>query len=130
MTWRDKIRPLVSEIIDRVGKSDPKALKRALLEGRPTWVRTCSHQTKVWIDEVKRQTEESDANGVSARATDNGVSVKHWDKSKDSRENDVRHYERVAAEVATWPTWKQNLLRDSLEPTLPFEREPIDPSST
>jgi hypothetical protein len=106
MTWRDKIRPLVSDIIKRVGNGDVKALKQALLEGRPTWVRTCSHQTKVWRDEVKRQTEESDA------------------KEK-SREKDVRHYERIAAEVATWPKWKQNLLSDSLEPTLPFDREPV-----
>lgn len=125
MSWRDQIRPIVSEIVDRVGKGDPDTLKRALLEGRPEWVRACSHQTKVWRDEVKRQTEESDTNGVSARATDKGVSVRHWDKSKESRESDLRHYKRIAAEVETWPKWKQNLLRDSLEPTLPFAREPV-----
>lgn len=85
MTWRDRIRPLVSEIIDRVGKSDPKALKRALLDGRPTWVRTTSHMSQIWREEVKLQAEEAECNGVAAVATENGTRVRHWDGSKESR---------------------------------------------
>jgi len=55
MTWRNKIRPLVSQIIKRVGRDDMKALKKALIEGRPSWVCACSWQTKIWRDETNRQ---------------------------------------------------------------------------
>lgn len=55
MTWRDKIRPLVAEIIAAVGTSDMKALRRALIEGRPSWVSGASWMTKVWRDEVNTQ---------------------------------------------------------------------------
>lgn len=55
MTWRDKIRPLVREIIDRVGREHVKECKRALLAERPGWVSQCSWQTKIWRDEVNKQ---------------------------------------------------------------------------
>lgn len=84
MTWRDRIRPLVAEVIDRVGKSDPKELRRALLDARPEFVLYTSHMSKVWREEVKRQTEEAECNGVAAMATENGASVRHWDGSNES----------------------------------------------
>jgi hypothetical protein len=55
MTWRDRIRPIVAEIIERIGRDDPKRLKRALIDERPYWVRDASHQTKIWRDEVNIQ---------------------------------------------------------------------------
>lgn len=55
MTWRDQIRPLVAEIIAQVGINDEKKLRRALLDERPVWVRTTSHMSKIWRDEVRRQ---------------------------------------------------------------------------
>lgn len=54
-TWRDRIRPLIAEVIERVGRSNPKALKKALLDARPNWVTGASWMTKVWRDEVKCQ---------------------------------------------------------------------------
>jgi hypothetical protein len=56
MTWRSKIRPIVKAIIDRVGRDNVKELKRALISERPGWVSTCSWQTKIWRDEVNKQT--------------------------------------------------------------------------
>lgn len=55
MTWRDKIRPLVRSIIDRVGRENVKKCKRALIEERPSWVSQCSWQTKIWRDETNKQ---------------------------------------------------------------------------
>ncbi len=34
--------------------------------------------------------------------------------------------EENAAIVETWPVWKQNIIRDSLSPTVPVAREPVD----
>lgn len=56
MTWRDMIRPIVADVISRVGLDDPKALRRALLDARPIEVLTCSWQAKIWRDEVRQQT--------------------------------------------------------------------------
>lgn len=74
MTWRDHIRPIVAEIVERVGRDDPKALRRALLNERPYWVKQASHMTKVWRDEVnfqlgikqKRQAEKSKQKAIEA----------------------------------------------------------------
>lgn len=33
-----------------------------------------------------------------------------------------------AAVVETWPVWKQNILQDSLSPTVPVPRTPVDNS--
>lgn len=55
MTWRDEIRPLVAAIIADVGRDDMRALRRALIDRRPHWVKYCYHQTKIWRDEVNQQ---------------------------------------------------------------------------
>ena len=53
MAWRDEARPIIAAVIARVGKSDLKALKRALREAFPwgdvSWPR------KVWRSEVRIQ---------------------------------------------------------------------------
>lgn len=56
MTWRSEIRPIVKEIIDRIGRDNVKELKRALISERHGWVSQCSWQTKIWRDEVNKQT--------------------------------------------------------------------------
>lgn len=55
MTWRDKIRPMVAEIIEHYGRDDMKALRKALIAHRPHWVSGASHMTKIWRDEVNVQ---------------------------------------------------------------------------
>lgn len=54
MTWRDVARPIIAETIDRVGKDDPKALRKALLEAYPFGAREY-HPYKIWLDEIHRQ---------------------------------------------------------------------------
>jgi hypothetical protein len=53
VTWREDARPIIAEVIARVGTSDMKALRRALREAFPwgdvSWPR------KIWRDEVKVQ---------------------------------------------------------------------------
>lgn len=46
------------------------------------------------------------------------------------REEAIEHYKRVHAEVSTWPLWMQNLLRDSLKPTVDEPRSPYAPKQT
>jgi hypothetical protein len=55
MTWRDSIAPVIAEIIERVGKSDMKALRKALRDGRTDFVRNTSWGKKVWYSEVAAQ---------------------------------------------------------------------------
>lgn len=42
-----------------------------------------------------------------------------------TREEARQHFQRIHAQVQQLPTWQQNLLRESLEPTLPEPREPV-----
>lgn len=56
-TWRDNFRPLIAEIVARVGKGDMKALRQAL---RDSWDEQGMgprqyHPYKIWCDEVKLQ---------------------------------------------------------------------------
>ncbi len=50
-TWRDRIAPIVAEIIEQTGKADLRALRAALRARRPSesWL------MKVWCSEVRKQ---------------------------------------------------------------------------
>ena len=53
-TWREHAAPIIADVIKRVGKSDIKALRKALREAYPYGERKY-HPYKVWCDEIKRQ---------------------------------------------------------------------------
>jgi hypothetical protein len=50
-TWRDRIAPVVAEIIEQTGKADMQTLRAALRERKPSQ----SWLMKVWCSEVRRQ---------------------------------------------------------------------------
>lgn len=53
-TWRDECAPIIAEVIQRVGKSDMKLLRRQLRKAYPYYGR--SHWPyRVWLSEIKRQ---------------------------------------------------------------------------
>jgi len=52
--WRDTAAPIIAETIQRVGRSDLKALRKALRDAYPFGERSM-HPYKVWCSEVKRQ---------------------------------------------------------------------------
>ncbi len=54
-TWRDNARPIIADVIKRVGSDDEKALKKALREAYPYGERA-NHPYKIWLDEIKVQT--------------------------------------------------------------------------
>jgi hypothetical protein len=53
-TWRNDCRPIIAEVIQRVGTTDPKALRAALLEAYPYGQRSM-RPYKIWRDEIRRQ---------------------------------------------------------------------------
>lgn len=53
-TWRDRCRPIIGGVIDRVGMEDRKALRAALRKAFPFHSRD-SWPYKVWLDEIRRQ---------------------------------------------------------------------------
>lgn len=55
MTWRESLAPVIAAIIERVGNSDVKELRKALRDGRPDFVLQTSWGKKVWYDEVAKQ---------------------------------------------------------------------------
>lgn len=54
MTWADKAAPIVARVIREVGRSDMKALRRALTQAYP-WGERTRHPYKAWLGEVRRQ---------------------------------------------------------------------------
>ncbi len=54
MSWADAAAPVVAEVIRRVGRSDMKALRKALTEAYP-WGERENTPNKAWLDEVRRQ---------------------------------------------------------------------------
>ena len=54
MKWRDHARPIIAEVIGRVGTADLKALRKALREAYPFGVRNY-HPYRIWLDEIKVQ---------------------------------------------------------------------------
>ena len=53
-TWRDICRPIIAEVIERVGRSDEKALRKALREAYPFGERKY-HPYKIWCSEIQVQ---------------------------------------------------------------------------
>lgn len=54
-TWREKSAEVISEVIQQVGLSDPKALRTALRVAYPFGERKYTPY-KIWCSEVNRQT--------------------------------------------------------------------------
>ncbi len=54
MSWADAAAPVVAEVIRRVGRSDMKALRKALTEANPWEVRE-NTPYKAWPAEMRRQ---------------------------------------------------------------------------
>jgi len=52
--WRAKARPVIAEVIARIGTADPARLRRELLAAYPFGER-CSHPYKIWRDEIRAQ---------------------------------------------------------------------------
>lgn len=53
-TWRDEAAPIIARVIERVGRDDLTALRRALRDAYPWGERRC-WPYKVWCDEVRIQ---------------------------------------------------------------------------
>jgi hypothetical protein len=54
VTWRERAKEVICEVIERVGRNDEKALRAALREAYPFGMRKY-HPYKVWLDEIKVQ---------------------------------------------------------------------------
>ena len=54
MSWADRAAPIVAEVINRVGRKDMTALRKALAEAYP-WGNRANRPYKAWLSEVKRQ---------------------------------------------------------------------------
>lgn len=54
MTWRDRCRDIIAEVIVRVGRDDPKRLRAELRAAYPFGPRE-HHPYKIWLDEIHRQ---------------------------------------------------------------------------
>ena len=53
-TWRTHAAPVVRDVLERIGTSDPKALRKALREAYPFGQRKY-WPYKIWLDEIRRQ---------------------------------------------------------------------------
>jgi len=54
MSWGDAAAPVVAEVIRNVGRSDMKALRKALTEAYP-WGERENTPYKTWLAEIRRQ---------------------------------------------------------------------------
>ncbi len=54
MTWRDRAKPIIRDVIHEVGRKDMKKLRAALRDAYPFGERAL-HPYKIWCDEIKRQ---------------------------------------------------------------------------
>lgn len=54
MSWRDQARPIVAEVIAKVGTADRKRLKAALREAYP-WGPREYHPYRIWCHEIRVQ---------------------------------------------------------------------------
>ncbi|NVL49842.1 hypothetical protein F2S72_08830 [Pseudomonas syringae pv. actinidiae] len=54
MSWADAAAPLVAEVIRTVGRSDMKALRKALIVAYP-WGTRENSPYKSWLSEIRRQ---------------------------------------------------------------------------
>ena len=51
---RDQAREIIVAVIDRVGRDDEKALRRAISAAYP-WGERAMHPYRIWLSEVKHQ---------------------------------------------------------------------------
>lgn len=54
MSWADAAAPVVAEVIRNVGRSDMKALRKALVDAYP-WGERERTPYKAWLREIRRQ---------------------------------------------------------------------------
>lgn len=54
MSWADSAAPIVADVIQKVGRNDMPALRKALVEAYPFGERA-NTPYKAWLSEVKRQ---------------------------------------------------------------------------
>ncbi len=54
MSWADAAAPIVANVIRSVGRSDIKALRKALAEAYP-WGERENTPYKAWLSEIRRQ---------------------------------------------------------------------------
>lgn len=54
MSWREKAKPIIADVIATVGTDDRKALRKALREAYPFGQRQY-HPYRIWCDEIARQ---------------------------------------------------------------------------
>lgn len=54
LSWADRAAPIVAEVIQRVGRSDMQALRKALAAAYPFGERA-NTPYKAWLSEVRRQ---------------------------------------------------------------------------
>jgi len=54
MTWRDRMRPLIAQVIEEHAGEPENAIKAALAAAYPCGEKK-NYVYKVWLDEIKRQ---------------------------------------------------------------------------
>ena len=54
MTWRENYRPIIAEVIERIGTEDMPLLRKSLRDAFPSPPRKY-HPYKTWLDEIKVQ---------------------------------------------------------------------------
>lgn len=65
-TWRQRAKPVIMEVIRKVGLSDEKRLRKALKEAYPFGERR-NFPYKVWLDEIKVQTGKKKSRRINQR---------------------------------------------------------------
>ena len=53
-TWRDHARPIIAEVIRKIGTEDMQALRKALREAYPFGFKE-NHPYKIWLSEIRVQ---------------------------------------------------------------------------
>lgn len=54
MTWRDRFKPIIREVIQETGTDDMRLLRQKLRDAFPAGPRQY-HPYKIWLDEINRQ---------------------------------------------------------------------------
>ena len=54
MTWRDKARPIIAEVLEKTKGQDETAIRAALYQAYPFGPRRY-HPYKAWLDEIRAQ---------------------------------------------------------------------------
>lgn len=82
MTWRERARPVIQNVIAEVGTDDMKKLRKALSDAYPFWEKE-NYPYKVWLDEIHKQLNPQTHPGL----TDNTVRQRYldWRDNPDSR---------------------------------------------